>query len=59
MENIDQTNQWELNGECAKCRRRNWCHRDCTAKRKIDQALIQQTANKVFTDKFPSLKRYL
>ena len=37
MENFDQANQWKLNGECAKCRRRNYCHRDCTAKRKRDE----------------------
>lgn len=59
MENFDQADQWKLNGECAKCRRRNYCHRDCTAKRKRDQALIQQAANNAFTGKFSSLKRYL
>lgn len=40
MENINQTNQWELNGDCAKCRRRNYCSRDCTAKRKKDQEIL-------------------
>ena len=59
MENINSADQWKLNGECAKCRRRNYCHNDCTAKRKRDQALIQQTVSNVFTDKFPNLKRYL
>lgn len=42
MENINQSNQWELNGECAKCRRRNYCSRDCTAKRKKDQEILDR-----------------
>lgn len=42
MENINQANQWELNGECTKCRRKNYCHKDCTAKRKRDQEIIKK-----------------
>lgn len=48
MENFDQANQWKLNGECAKCRRRNYCHRDCTAKRKKDQETIKKIVGQAF-----------
>lgn len=56
---INNSEQWKTEGKCAECRRRNYCHNDCKAKRKRDQALIQQTVSNVFTDKFPSLKKYL
>ena len=59
MDMINNSEQWKLEGKCAECRRRNYCHNDCTAKRKRDQALIQQTVSNVFTDKFPNLKKYL
>ena len=42
MENINQINQWELNGDCINCRRRNYCSRDCTAKRKKDQEILNR-----------------
>lgn len=56
---FDNSEQWKLEGKCTECRRRNYCHNDCTAKRKRDQALIQQTVRNVLADKFPNLKKYL
>ena len=56
---FDNSEQWKLEGKCTECRRKNYCPNNCTAKRKRDQALIQQATNNAFTDKFPSLKRYL
>jgi len=30
MEKIPETDQWLLNGNCSKCRRKPYCKTDCT-----------------------------
>lgn len=49
MENSTQTNQWELSGDCTNCRRRNYCSRDCTAKRKKDQEILTRIIGNTLT----------
>ena len=40
MENIDENEQWKLNGDCSKCRRGNYCSTQCThRKRRIDASI--------------------
>ena len=29
--NIPETNQWKLNGDCSKCRRQEFCRKRCAA----------------------------
>ena len=31
MNNIPETDQWLLNGECNKCRRKSYCKKKCGA----------------------------
>ena len=49
MKNINQVNQWELNGDCTNCRRRHYCSRDCTAKRKKDQEILTRIVGNTIT----------
>lgn len=30
MEQIQENEQWKLNGNCKKCRRNNYCSKPCT-----------------------------
>lgn len=45
---INNSDQWKLEGKCAECRRRNYCHRDCTAKRQKDQETIKKIVGQAF-----------
>lgn len=37
MEQIQENEQWKLNGNCEKCRRSNYCSKPCTHyNRRID-----------------------
>lgn len=48
MEKIDETEQWLLNGDCSKCRRKNYCSKGCTRyKRRTEAELYSLVANKM------------
>lgn len=48
MEHIDETEQWLLNGDCSKCRRKNYCSKECTRyKRRTEAELHSLMANKL------------
>lgn len=41
MNEINETEQWYLNGECNKCRRERYCTKECKAKkRRIENVII-------------------
>lgn len=42
MENIPASDQWKLEGECSKCRRANYCSKDCSAIKKRKSQIAQQ-----------------
>lgn len=42
MENIPTSDQWRLEGECSKCRRANYCSKDCSAVKKRKTKIAQQ-----------------
>lgn len=42
MENIPISDQWKLEGECSKCRRANYCSKDCSAVKKRKTKIVQQ-----------------
>lgn len=42
MESIPISDQWKLNGECNKCRRANYCSKDCSATKKRKSQIAQQ-----------------
>lgn len=56
---INNSEQWKTEGKCAECRRRNYCHNDCMAKRKRDQHFLDQMVKGVIAGKNKFLERYL
>ena len=51
MEQIQENEQWKLNGNCEKCRRNNYCSTPCTHHNKRIRAefkgLVADTMNKM------------
>lgn len=48
MEKINETEQWLLNGDCSKCRRKNYCSKGCTKyNRRTKAELYSLVANKM------------
>lgn len=51
MEQIQENEQWKLNGNCKKCRRNNYCSKSCTRHNKRIRAeitgLVTDTMNKM------------
>lgn len=56
---FDNSEQWKLEGKCAECRRRNYCHNDCMAKLKRDKYFLDQMIKGVIASKNKFLERYL
>lgn len=49
MEQIQENEQWKLNGNCEKCRRNNYCSKPCTRhNRRISLSVYWQICIKVF-----------
>lgn len=41
---MNNSSQWLSNGDCSKCRRKNYCSRQCSANRKfMMKEIINQT----------------
>lgn len=40
--NISTSDQWKLEGDCSKCRRANYCGRDCSALKRRKTKIAQQ-----------------
>ena len=40
--NIPISDQWKLEGECGKCRRANYCGKDCSALKRRKTKITQQ-----------------
>ncbi len=40
--NIPTFDQWKLEGDCSKCRRVNYCGRDCSALKRRKTKIAQQ-----------------
>ena len=46
-EQIPETDQWKLNGNCEKCRRASYCHTPCGAKKKRSAREVRNLANAI------------
>lgn len=42
---IPETEQWQLNGDCKKCRRAEHCRKPCTARKKSSERALRNFAN--------------
>ena len=48
MAKIDEAEQWKLSGDCSKCRRKNYCSKDCVRyNRRTEAELYSLVANKL------------
>lgn len=48
MEKINETEQWLLNGDCRKCRRKNYCSKPCTrCTRVFESEMYSLVSNKL------------
>lgn len=44
---IPETEQWQLNGNCDKCRRAEFCRKSCTAKKRAGERALRNFANTI------------
>ena len=51
MNNIPETDQWLLNGECNKCRRQNYCKKKCGAIKRAWRAGLKKAVAKALERK--------
>ena len=51
---ISETEQWQLNGDCNKCRRAEFCRKKCTAKKKADERALRNFANAIIDEVVPA-----
>lgn len=58
MDNIPTTDQWKLKGDCAKCRRANYCGKDCAACKKRKELIAEQTMKDLLAGFEKELKIY-
>lgn len=61
---ISETDQWKLNGNCDKCRRVEFCSKQCTAKKKAQQRLVRRVKETIIDSCLPDpfaseTKKYL
>ena len=62
---IPETEQWQLNGDCDKCRRADYCHRPCGAKKRANKRLRNALGNAIIDAVAPTqsiadnVKKYL
>ena len=69
MGNIPTSEQWKLKGECSKCRRANYCSKDCSAVKKRKTKIAQQAyfdfmekmehERQSYLEKHPELKNHI
>lgn len=53
-EQIPETEQWKLNGDCKKCRRAEYCRKKCTAWKKTSDALTRSLCHSIIDNVMPS-----
>lgn len=53
-EQIPENNQWKLNGDCKKCRRKEYCSKPCGAKKKRDKRIMRSIAFSIIDATAPS-----
>ena len=46
--NIKETEQWQLNGDCSKCRRQPFCTKNCGAKKRKDARKIRAVEDALY-----------
>ena len=56
---VDQSEQWLLDGYCDECRRRNYCKRSCTRKKRRVNGMIHESIGQMTgLDKLSGVMNY-
>lgn len=50
---IPETDQWKLNGNCDKCRRKEYCHTRCGANKRGTRALLNRIGDAIIDRTMP------
>lgn len=53
MSNIPETEQWKLNGDCDKCRRKNYCTKKCRAKQTKIERVLEEYSKSIIDSVLP------
>lgn len=51
--------RWSSDGDCGKCRRANYCKKDCSARKKHKNAIIQKAFMDVMEKYNPGYKELM
>lgn len=57
VDTINETDQWKLNGDCTKCRRKEFCRKSCTAKTKAEERRLSAFKNVLLDAMLPGIPR--
>lgn len=52
-EQIPETDQWKLNGNCEKCRRKEYCHTECGASKRATKRRLDALKCDIVDSVFP------
>lgn len=44
--NIPETDRWLIDGDCTKCRRKDYCKKECTSSKRAMESLIRNYIRK-------------
>ena len=56
---LTDNERWLSDGDCSKCRRANYCSKDCTATKRRKEQIIEQAYRDVLHEKYPELEKVL
>lgn len=48
--NVDKSEQWNLDGKCSICRRKNYCSKPCTRAKRARESFIRGAFGKAMLD---------
>lgn len=43
----NKSNQWELDGDCSLCRRKNYCSKDCSRRKQFKKSYVKSMFREV------------
>ena len=52
--NIPETDQWKLDGDCSKCRRQEFCKKTCSARNKRHSRILGEALSAYCRKTMPS-----
>lgn len=50
---MERDEQWKLNGDCKKCRRADYCKKDCTMRKKTSERQLKAYSSAIIDAVMP------